>query len=392
MFLGANTTRVQEQCRTPECSETFVDDLAYIIEYIDSPLLGCSFGSVNQNGEIASATSQAKRDVLVPCKELVGLGENFQGVSCNSDSDCAQIPPFHCDRTHNVCAVLSPSEVDDAYLKCYIDRMDSVTESLLRDSFPALANYSRDDYEFFEIVREGSSFPQCSSSKFALENSYRSGFLYDAPSLSCKADVLGLTLPQDTAQVLSECGAQRCLDTTCSFVSKECYEKCEAKVTFDYLASFSCPFGSQSCNVDISEEECDGDFVCAYCPPSAFASQCTHLPDINTPEECSSATVCELANGEIVVGLSEEECLQTQGSCSVDCDGEMCMSLNQLPGMCSASWPTSQSDCDDLAMVTGEATLWYTEFSGESLCVFPTVDQEEDCEEVRKTLYLSGMY
>ena len=266
-------------------------------------------------------------------------------------------------------------------MKCYIDRMDSVTESLLRGSFPALANYSRNDDEFFDIVRQGSSIAQCSSTKFALENRYRFGFLYDAPSLSCKADALGLTLPQDTAQILSVCGSQRCLDTTCSFIPKECYEKCQAKVTFDYAAFVECPL-TQSCNVNLPDVECNGGFVCAYCPPGAFATQCVHLPHIDTPEECSSATVCELANGEIVVGLSEEACLQTQGSCSVDCEGEMCMSLNQLPGMCTARWPTTQSDCDDLAMVTGEATVWYTEFGGENLCVFQNVDHEEECDEV----------
>ena len=382
VFLGANTSRIQEQCRTPLCSASFVEDFAYSMNYIESPLLGCSFGSVNQKGEIASTTSQAKTALLNPCKEFVGYGENFKGVGCTSDSDCAEIPPFQCDRVHNVCVLLSPREVDDAYTKCYIDRMDSVTESLLRDSFPALANYSRNDFEFFEIVRQGSSFPQCASTKFALENRYRFGFIYDAPSLSCKADVLGLTLPQDTAQILSECGPQRCTDTTCSFIPDECYERCQAKVVFDYAALTRCP-STQSCNVDIPEEECNGEFVCAYCPPRAFASQCVHLPDLNTPEECSSATVCELANGEIVIGLSEEECLQTQGSCSVDCEGEMCMSLTQLPGMCASSLPASQSNCDDLAMITGEATLWYTEFSGENVCVFSNVDDEKKCDEVR---------
>ena len=382
MYLGANISLVEEQCRTPLCAESFVDDFAYILNYIESPLLGCSFGSTNQKGEIASTTSQAKRDVLVPCKELVGLGENSQGVRCTTDSDCAQIPPFHCDRIHNVCALPSPKEVDDAYLKCYIDRMDSVTESLLRGSFPALVDYGRDDYEFFEIVRQGSGYPQCSSTRFALETRYRFGFIYDAPSLSCKADVLGLTLPQDTAQVLSECGMQRCLDTTCSFVPKECYERCQAKVNFDYSVFLGCP-ETQSCNVDIPEEECNGKFVCAYCPPRAFSSQCVHLPGIDTPEECSSAIVCELANGEIVTGLSDEECLRTQGSCSVDCEGQMCMSLNQLPGICATDLPASQVECDNLAVATGEVTLWYTEFSGESICVFPNVENEEECDEVR---------
>ena len=260
--------------------------------------------------------------------------------------------------------------------------MDSVTESVLRDTVPGLTNYSRSDDEFFEIIRQISVSTQCSSTKFALENQYLIGFVYDAPSLSCKADVLGMTLPQDTAQVLSECGAQRCLDTTCTFVSKECYEKCQPKFTWDISTLYTCP-STYTCNVDMPAEQCNGDFVCAYCPPSAFATQCVHLPDIDTPEKCSTATVCELANGEFVVGLSEDECLQTQGSCSADCEGEMCMSLTQLPGMCAWSLATSQSDCDDFAVLTGEATLWYMEFSGESLCVFPNIEQEEECNEVR---------
>ena len=376
-------SKVEQTCRTPTCTETFVQDLAYTFNYIDSPLLGCNYGFSDVLATSDSTIREAQSDTIDVCKELVGFGKNFQGVSCVSDSDCAYIPPFHCDRLNRVCAVESLQQVEDAYLACFIARMDSIVESILRDVIPPLANYSTTDFEFYYLMRLAFNYPECASPRFAFENRYRVGFVYDAPSMECKARELGLTLPEDTAQVLEECGPQRCLDTSCKYESKDCYENCYPRVTLDATAPFSCPVGETFCNVDLSEEECDGRSVCAYCPPSGFRRQCFVLEGIDGPEDCESATVCELPDGQILTGLSEQECLQTQGYCDVDCDGVVCMSLKGLTGACVAEMVMSEVECDGVGGDVGEPTLWYTGYStGQGLCVFPNVFSEADCDTV----------
>ena len=347
-------------------------------------MLGCASNTRDSTLNFLGEVRESQLEISTPCRELVGLGSHFQGVPCATDNDCQHIPPFQCDRSHNVCALGPLKDVEDAYLACYIARMDDVNEFFVRRDLGLGNEYSKSDPEFFSAFRAQASGPGCASSRFALENQFRPSNIYDAPSLSCKADQLGLTLPQDEAKLLAECGPQRCLDSSCKFRNDECYEKCYPRISLERNA---CPVDEKFCNVNLPEEDCDGRYVCAYCRPSGFFTQCTHIEGITSEEECMEAIACELPNGEIVTGLSEQECVQSMGSCSVDCEGEMCASLNGIGGVCATTVTISQPDCENIGNSRGVEVLWYTDFSGQPLCVLPEVG-EADCEEVSGIIFV----
>ena len=60
-------------------------------------------------------------------------------------------------------------------------------------------------------------------------------------------------------------------------------------------------------SVSISTSHLKIDFYCVYCPASGD-SQCQHLPEFTTQEECEAAVACELPDGTVDFSLTEEEC------------------------------------------------------------------------------------
>jgi hypothetical protein len=136
------------------------------------------------------------------------------------NSICENIPihNFHTGR----CVLNSIDQAEDDFLNCYIDRMGSSLEDYLRRTVlpSSLSNYSKYSTEFVNALKLAASEDDCVSEYNALDISRRSRYVYDGSSDQCKAEVLGLTLPEDYAKLNAECPSKYCLGTSCRQVKK----------------------------------------------------------------------------------------------------------------------------------------------------------------------------
>lgn len=80
---------------------------------------------------------------------------------------------------------------------------------------------------------------------------------------------------------------------------------------------------------------------------------CTANPTALTEEQCRTATVCELPDGTLEFGLSEEECHARNAQCSVRCAGESCRSYSDMAGVCGVGIGGDNTTCMDFETRTG---------------------------------------
>ena len=311
---------------------------------------------------------------------LAGLGDSWQGKKCVRDSDCTGLYSGTCDMSRNICNLGTLDEVDNAFLQCYIDRLDPQTESALRfQVLPFNASfYKKDSPEFFALFKAAASLPDCVNENDPFNFDHRTKFIWDGSSDQCKAAVLGLTLPQDKPLLDAQCPPHECLDTTCKFPTEQCYELCDVLLEPSFfLSAEQCPYLDLACTVDTTD--CVGQFVCAYCRPGSSAP-CVQIPGVLTQAECDSVVGCELPGGELRFDLTAEECTATATSCSVRCKVEPeCSSYNDTVGSCTAAVPQYECESPQFRERTGSDSAFYGE---PGRCFLTSVTSEEQCNQL----------
>ena len=162
--------------------------------------------------------------------------------------------------------------------------------------------------------------------------------------------MLGLSSPNDDDKILSECPTLKCLGAASCWgnLADPCYSDCETRwVEFEGTREENC--GADVCNVGFPP--CEGDDVCTYCPPDgslpcqvnkslsffiffflSFLSfflffflfflsfgKLIGLPlfyevmeGISSQEDCEELVACQLFDGEIILGITEDECRAQQ--------------------------------------------------------------------------------
>ena len=118
--------------------------------------------------------------------------------------------------------------------------------------------------------------------------------------------------------------------------------------------------------------DCEGSY-CVYCP-GGNEEDCQYVE--GDEDFCENTVACELKDGSVVFGLSETECNEQSGYCSVDCPGQSCRSWDGFDGVCLAII-SSESLCEDLNSFPEVDAVWYQD----TICVISSQSQST-CAEV----------
>ena len=118
------------------------------------------------------------------------------------------------------------------------------------------------------------------------------------------------------------CPNQECLgNVICRYNTFRCdYSDCQVFTT--HVSSKDTCDDSSLCTVD--GVQCDGQEVCAYCPPGE--PSCIPIDGVTTEDECNSIVWCAKPNGQFELASSEEECRQSYQECTTGCVGAGCQS------------------------------------------------------------------
>ena len=305
--------------------------------------------------------------------------DDFKGIDCVADFECEEWSG-RCNHQTKKCMLETTSEVEDAYLECYISKMSSSLEEYLRLNVlpPEVAeSASRDSEEFFLALKVAALVDDCVATNEPLDIFLRSRYVWTAP-IACKARVLDL--PEDDVEGINAvCPDGNCLGTFCRESSASCFRNCEPSYVFHESSESECL--STVCPVadGLPGDECVGTY-CLYCP-GGEDEDCIYVP--GDQEFCENTVACELGDGGVVFGLTDEECDAQTGSCSVDCPGESCRSLDGLNGVCLAT-VDSETLCENLNSISGVNAIWYED----SICVV-NAETLSTCTEVSfSTLFL----
>ena len=249
----------------------------------------------------------------------------------------------------------------------------SLEEYLRQNVLPANAvSAPRDSEVFFLGLKSAATVDDCVAMNDPFDIFSRSHFLWTAP-ISCKAQVLGLP-PDDVEGINEACPDGYCLGTSCRQSSAQCFRRCGVIYAFRGSSESECTSSSTVCSVKgiPDGDECEGNY-CVYCP-GGKDGDCIHVP--GDQDFCENTVACELVDGRLLFGMTEEECDAQTGFCSVDCPGESCRSLDGLYGVCLATVGT-ETLCGDLNSISGVEAVWYED----AICV---VDAEtlSTCTEV----------
>ena len=295
--------------------------------------------------------------------------DDFKGIDCVTDFQCEQWSG-KCNYQTNKCVLDTTPEVEDTFLRCYISKMSSSFEEYLRLNVlpPEAASAPRDSEEFFLGLKSSATMEDCVAVGDALDISMRSRFIWSS-IVACKADVLGLPV-DDIEGINALCPDGYCLGSSCKQSTAQCFYTCEPSYDLVLSSEEECTAASIVCPVTGLSDECD-ESHCVYCP-GGEGEDCINVP--GDQDFCENTVACELQDGQIVFDLSEEECTALTGSCSVDCFGESCRSLDKQKGVCLAT-VGSENLCENLNNIDGIAAVWYDD----TICV---VETETTCTEV----------
>jgi len=195
--------------------------------------------------------------------------------------------------------------------------------------------------------------------------------------VECKAEQLGLPV-EDTEGIENQCPAGVCLGQSC----REEYPNCLANCNADYRFVDT----DEDCDPEplcsISDlDDCDGSH-CAYCP-SDHSLPCTLVAGVDR-DDCDNNIGCELPDGRVLFGLSEDECRDYDASCSITCPGDGCLSLSETSGVCVVDVPNFPT-CQNVAKSYSIETVWW---DGDSCLIIP-YDTREACEDFAALSLLS---
>ena len=225
---------------------------------------------------------------------------------------------------------------------------------------PEAVSAPRDSETFFLGLKSAALVDDCVAMNEPLDIFLRSRYVWTA-SVACKANILGLSL-DDVEGVNALCPPGSCLGTSCRQSSAQCFRLCEPIYVFQESSEPECSSSSTVCPVSglPPGDDCEGNF-CLYCPGKED-EDCIYVP--GDQDFCENTVACTLEDGELLFGLSEEECAAQTGYCSIDCPGESCRSLNGFSGICLAT-VSSETLCEGLNSIFGVDAVWYED----SICV-----------------------
>ena len=301
------------------------------------------------------------------------MTENFEGIDCVADFECEQWSG-RCNHQNKKCMLGgTTSQVEDAYLQCYISKMSSSLEEYLRVNVlpPEAASQPRDSEGFFLGLKSVARVDDCIAIDDPLDIFLRSRYVWTA-SDACKANILGLS-EDDVESANALCPPGYCLGTSCRQSTAQCYRACEPRYIFHPSSELECSLSSTICPVTGLPGECEGSY-CVYCPGGEDEEGCQYVA--GDQDFCENTVACELLDGSVVFGLTEGECDSQTGSCSVDCPGESCRSLDGVYGVCLAT-VSSESLCNSFNSFSGVDAVWYED----TICVIST-QSSSSCSEV----------
>ena len=293
-----------------------------------------------------------------------------------------------CNHQTKKCVLGTTSEVEDGFLRCYISKMSPSLEDYLRSNIlPKEASFaSRDSEIFFLGLKSVALVDDCIATNEPLDIFLRSRYVWTAlESLTCKAEVLGL--PVDDIESVNEiCPPGYCLGTSCKQSGAQCYTRCLPLYVFHASSEVECSSSSIVCPVtglpesdggggsdDADDDKCKEGNYCVYCP-GGEDEECIYVP--GDQDFCENTVACELGDGDIIFGLSAENCYAQTGHCSTDCPGESCRSLDRLRGVCLVA-VDSESLCEGFNKISNVEAVWYED----SICVV-NANTLESCIEV----------
>mmetsp|Transcript_40661 Transcript_40661/g.56506 ORF Transcript_40661/g.56506 Transcript_40661/m.56506 type:complete len:1260 (+) Transcript_40661:1007-4786(+) len=352
-----------DDCGVPECASSYLEEVAFAFDHGDDPILGCTSGIEEFPMELTSREFADFDAYLVPCLIESGFGDRFNGNRCVVDSDCDRWSG-RCNYDTGLCASLPINEMEDRFLRSFINTMSSSLEEYIRrNAFPPGFTEPRDSPLFFEMLKEVSQKTDCVNTHNPLDLSKREKYVWDVDRPLCKADSMGLDVSQ-TELIDELCPPGNCLGDFCRQNNTDCRAECKKLYTYEPLDEGSC----EENECILSSGACDDEFYCMYCPSNGTA--CTIMPGLDLAA-CGTSYACELPDGEVVFDLTEEECRNAGFGCSSDCFGASCQSFSGMEGACAFE-TTDEATCENW----GSNNDWNVTFD-DPLCIVTSEDMTQ---------------
>ncbi len=127
--------------------------------------------------------------------------------------------------------------MENEFFSCYLDKMTASLETYLKYFIlnvsisvfshfcfrtyvlpSSVANYSKDSPQFISALRSAATVNDCAAPHDPFDLQYRTRYIWDTLDLGCKALYMGLTYPDNSTLMQSECPPGNCLGTFCQEV------------------------------------------------------------------------------------------------------------------------------------------------------------------------------
>ena len=366
-------------CAHSACAASFMKEFAGVLNDQNDPLRSCA---VPTSEQAVRAKIWKAKIAVQNCREISGMGRNFDGIACLNDLDCANISG-KCDLSRHTCVLSNLREIEDRYLQCYIETANSFLLAWIRSNIlPSSAqNYATHSLEFREALRLIATVPDCVGTDL-LDYSQRSHTIYGLEQSDsahiCAATVLGFSWPQDADILDKFFPSISCLTDFCDIPPQNAYTYCRTSNRKIQATKDTCEANVE--NYCVNPPHCDGKFLCAYCPADAMRP-CIPVPAIASEAQCRAAVVCEDMNGNVRFDLTRDECQSQLGMCSVDCVGSSCRSAKDLIGVCIIAG--TQTTCE--ALPANLSPIWVDN----SICVAESVQYQPSCEKIPNSVWFT---
>lgn len=325
-FASEIIENFNETCTLASCSLPILQ--SYIQGTLTETTGACEPASLASPSEVTTQTITFFTD----CFEKY-FGQDFKGLTCYEDSQCPDVG--RCDLISHRC-MGDAFDLTKLFVQCVIDNI----------STPVLLSFI-EDQEWVDLLEEGSNLTEiileyyidiyCVHKNYPIFGTlYGPHFRTFTPFPGCpQGDHYSLTrmsIPPLWAAARQATGGNCAYDYS-MFVPNVDREFCES---VDWI----CPF-----------DVCDDSFVCVVCETTSSCKE-TNLP-------LCDGQVCLLANGDIVTGLTEEQC-----SLTYSCTNSMYSTQNQCVqnGICQ--------DNEEVYYLI-DNTPWAGTHSRLGVCAFP---------------------
>lgn len=280
----------------------------------------------------------------------------------------------------------SLSVVEEQFVRCYIDRMSSITEDYIRRRVlpERLGSVDKDSEEFYLAIREMARDADCVNENNAFDVGYRRRLLL----LDRYAELSNpICVYDEYLCAYASCPLRyNCLSLSCRMANNlGCSSTLQVTKGIMQSSEATCPTDEGICSFEnVNLEAClEGRNVCGYCRERELGESgedeaCIALPEVMSQQECSATVACELPDGTVTTASSEEECRSSHGECSVPCEGFSCKSNNGITGVCYIASAETQSEC----LSAGEVATFTAVWENDEICALSNVSSEADCNQV----------